>query len=164
MKIGFVACFVLSYVAWLFFNLSIGASALLIGIPVALVSAAISSRFLFRSLEAKHFTPGRAIGIAIYSIDFAIALLKANWFMIKIILTPNPELKPAVLRLPLRTSSEFVTAGVSNSITLTPGTLTIDAKDEFLYVHWIVASELETEKAKGEIVGNFETNMKRIFE
>ncbi|MFH0817660.1 MAG: Na+/H+ antiporter subunit E [Candidatus Micrarchaeota archaeon] len=164
MRIGFPACFALAYVSWLFFNLNVGLQAIILGVPVALIAAAISSRFLFRELEIKHFTPGRIIGIAIYSVDFAIALLKANWFMIKIILTPNPELRPAVLRLPLRTNSEFVTAGVANSITLTPGTLTIDAESGFLYVHWIIATELEADKAKGEIVGNFETNMKKIFE
>ncbi len=164
MRIGFAACFVLAYLLWLFFNLSISQNALILGVPVALISAAISSRFLFRELELKHFSPMRLAGFAIYAIDFAIALVKANVFMIRIILTPNPELKPAVLRLPLRTNSEFVTAGVSNSITLTPGTLTIDAEGGFLYVHWIVASELETEKAKGEIVGNFEKNLKRVLE
>ncbi len=164
MKIGFAASLILAYILWLFFNLSLGLQALITGVPVALIAAAISSRFLLRELELKHLSPLRLVWFAVYSVDFAIALVKANLFMIKVILTPHPELKPAVLRLPLRTGSEFVTAGVSNSITLTPGTLTIDAMDGFLFVHWIIASSLETEPAKGEIVGNFEKNLKRVLE
>jgi multicomponent Na+:H+ antiporter subunit E len=164
MKLGFAVSFVLAYVSWLFFNLSAGPQALMLGVPVALIAAAISYRFLFRGLKLSHFSPMRVLGFFVYAMDFAVALVKANWFMIKIIMTPNPELKPALLRLPLRTTSEFVTAGVSNSITLTPGTLTVDAEGDFIYVHWIVASELETDKAKGEIVGNFEKNLKRVLE
>ena len=164
MNLGFVVSFAVSYVLWLFFNLNISPQALLLGVPVALIAASVSFSFLFKELSLSHFSPARAVWFVVYAFDFAVALLKANWFMIKIIMSPNPQLSPALLRLPLRTKSEFVTAGVSNSITLTPGTLTVDAEGEFLYVHWIVASELETDKAKGEIVGNFEKNLKKVFE
>jgi len=164
MRIGFIACFVIAYLAWIFFNMNAGQNTLILGVPVALIAASVSSRFLFRELELRHLSPLRLVSFVVYALDFAIALVKANLFMMMIILNPKSELKPAVLRLPLRTSSEFVTAWVSNSITLTPGTLTIDAEDGFLYVHWIVASELESVKAKREIVGNFESNLKRVFE
>ncbi|MFH1470678.1 MAG: Na+/H+ antiporter subunit E [Candidatus Micrarchaeota archaeon] len=164
MRIGFIACFAIAYIAWIFFNMNAGQNTLILGVPVALIAASVSSRFLLRDLQPKHLSPLRLVSFAIYAADFAIALVKANIFMMGIIMNPNSELKPAVLRLPLRTNSEFVTAGVSNSITLTPGTLTIDAEDGFLYVHWIVASELESVKAKEGIVGNFESNLKGVFE
>jgi multicomponent Na+:H+ antiporter subunit E len=164
MGLGFVVSFILAYAAWLFFNMNVGPQALMLGVPVALIAAAISSRYMFREFELSYLSPRRYLGLVIYAVDFFIAVIKANIFMIKIIMDPRPELKPALLRIPLRTKSEMVTAGVSDSITLTPGTLTVEAEGEFLYVHWIIASELEADKAKGEIVGNFETNLKKVFE
>lgn len=164
MSLGFVVSFVLAYVAWLFFNMNVGVQSLVLGVPVALVAAIVASKYMFPKFELSYLSPKRYVGLAVYSVDFFIAVIKANIFMIKIIMNPRPELKPALLRIPLRTNSEMVTAGVSNSITLTPGTLTVDASGDFLYVHWIIASELETEKAKGEIVGNFEKNLKDVFE
>jgi multicomponent Na+:H+ antiporter subunit E len=54
---------------------------------------------------------------------------------------------------------------LANSITLTPGTLTVDiTDDEYLYIHWINVKSEDIEQASRDIVARFETFLRRIFE
>jgi len=52
---------------------------------------------------------------------------------------------------------------LANSITLTPGTITIDIKGEHLYVHWLYARTTHFEYAAELIKGRFEYWLGRIF-
>ena len=60
--------------------------------------------------------------------------------------------------------SEMGKVILANSITLTPGTFTIDLKDEYLYIHWINVRYKDIEKATQEIVGRFEKFLIKIFD
>ncbi|MFB6214396.1 MAG: Na+/H+ antiporter subunit E, partial [Candidatus Bipolaricaulia bacterium] len=61
--------------------------------------------------------------------------------------------------------SESAKTALANSITLTPGTMTVDVSDEgYLYVHWINVTSTEVEEATREVVGRFEWLLRRIFE
>ena len=51
-----------------------------------------------------------------------------------------------------------------NSITLTPGTLSVDIVEDIIYVHWINISEDTIPAATEKIAGRFERILKRIFE
>ncbi|MBU3958792.1 MAG: Na+/H+ antiporter subunit E, partial [Candidatus Omnitrophica bacterium] len=55
---------------------------------------------------------------------------------------------------------------LANSITLTPGTMTVDIDPEhgFLYIHWIDVKDKDMQKATQIIVQRFERVLKRIFE
>ena len=53
---------------------------------------------------------------------------------------------------------------LANSISLTPGTLTIDLDGQDLYVHWINISTDEPDRRGELIVGKFEPLLRRIFE
>ena len=54
---------------------------------------------------------------------------------------------------------------LSNSITLTPGTLTINALDDgTLYIHWIYVRSEDSEEAARMIIGRFEWFLAKIFE
>jgi multicomponent Na+:H+ antiporter subunit E len=55
---------------------------------------------------------------------------------------------------------------LANSITLTPGTMTVDIDDDILYVHWIdVGSKSDDiEENTKQISAKFEKYLRRIFE
>ncbi|MBU4134421.1 Na+/H+ antiporter subunit E, partial [bacterium] len=63
-----------------------------------------------------------------------------------------------------RLKSRAARAALCNSITLTPGTLSIDIAGEFIYVHWIDVKSRDSAKATDIIVGKFEKIIERIFE
>jgi multicomponent Na+:H+ antiporter subunit E len=73
-----------------------------------------------------------------YLRTFAMQLVVANWQVIKAVLRPG-TIKPGILAMPLHHASDAVVTLVANSITLTPGTLTLETerRDDVavLYVH-----------------------------
>ncbi len=53
---------------------------------------------------------------------------------------------------------------LANSITLTPGTLTVDVVNgNELYIHWILVKDSDVDKATEQIVSRFEYFLTRIF-
>ncbi|MMZ67511.1 Na(+)/H(+) antiporter subunit E [compost metagenome] len=52
---------------------------------------------------------------------------------------------------------------LANSITLTPGTLTIDVIGDTFYIHWIDVQTTDPEKAFTEIAESFEKILLKIF-
>ncbi|MFB6133165.1 MAG: Na+/H+ antiporter subunit E [Halanaeroarchaeum sp.] len=75
----------------------------------------------------------------VYLAVFGKELIVANVDVLYRVLHPSMPIEPAVIRLPLRVERPTAISTIANSITLTPGTLTMDydAEDNALYVHTI---------------------------
>ncbi len=89
---------------------------------------------------------------------FAGALLRANVAVAAQVMRPRLALSEGIVAVPLRASSPLVVAAVANTITLTPGTLTVEmagAADHggsapvVLYVHCLVTGDPERVRAEG---------------
>ncbi len=52
---------------------------------------------------------------------------------------------------------------LANSITLTPGTLTVEVEGEWLYVHCVTLGETDTESATREIAAGFERYLEVMY-
>ena len=80
-----------------------------------------------------------------------IEIIKASVFVAKIILRPNLDLKPGIIAVPIRAKTDAGITAIANTITLTPGTLTIEVSDDksTLYVH---AIDLSDPKAVSESI------------
>lgn len=82
-----------------------------------------------------------------YGIKFFIILnieiVKASFIVAMIVLKPKMDLKPGIIAVPIRTKTDAGITAIANSITLTPGTITMDISDDrtMLYVHAIDASD-----------------------
>jgi multicomponent Na+:H+ antiporter subunit E len=53
---------------------------------------------------------------------------------------------------------------LANSITMTPGTISVDIIDDNLYIHWIYIRSEDPDVYTGMITGAFEKYIKRIIE
>jgi multicomponent Na+:H+ antiporter subunit E len=73
------------------------------------------------------------------------------------------RINPGVVKIKTHLKSGFARALLANSITLTPGTVTIDLQDDYLYVHWLTVETDNLHQAARMIKGNYETQLKRIF-
>lgn len=60
---------------------------------------------------------------------------KANWAVTKIILSPKARLRQHVFTVPVSQKTALGQATFANSITLTPGTITIETEDDHFLVH-----------------------------
>lgn len=67
-------------------------------------------------------------------------ILLANWDVLKRVMSRTPELSPTMVQLSHRLPSAYGQATYANSITLTPGTVTIAMDDHTLLVHSISAA------------------------
>ena len=78
------------------------------------------------SLKRRHFS---------YWSWLAKEIFKANIDVSKVILSPKMNLSPRLVRVPLSQSNELATVIYANSITLTPGTVSVDIEGDEIIVH-----------------------------
>ncbi|MCX8081955.1 MAG: Na+/H+ antiporter subunit E [bacterium] len=95
---------------------------------------------------------------------FIWQMIKANFIMAYRILSPGPPIKPGVVKIPLYLKSPLGRIILANSITLAPGTFTMDIDEEFLYVHWIYVETTDPIKAEELICGKAQKILKEVFE
>jgi multicomponent Na+:H+ antiporter subunit E len=115
-----------------------------------------SYRFSF----LKILNPLRWISFLYYVfVPFGIALFKANIDVAIRVITGN--IRPGIVKLTPDLKSDLSRMILADSITLTPGTLTVDVDDEgAFYVHWIyVRDENPSEE---EIYGSFASWARRL--
>jgi multicomponent Na+:H+ antiporter subunit E len=81
--------------------------------------------------------------MVVYILAFLKELLTANIDVAYRVLAPSMPIDPQVIEIPLRVETDLAITTIANSITLTPGTLTMDYDDErnALYVHAIAAQD-----------------------
>lgn len=139
---------------------------LVVGVPVSLLIM-----FLIADLfvQKKHFTshPLRYIYfIFIYIPVFAWQCIKANFDVAYRVINPKLPITPGIIKVKTDLKTDTALTFLANSITLTPGTLTVDINREksILYIHWIDVKSKDTEKATKMIAGRFEKILKKIFE
>ena len=92
--------------------------------------------------------------------------IKANIDVAYRIIHPNRPINPGIVKVKTDLKSDTALTFLANSITLTPGTLSVDIDQEkgFLYVHWINVKDKDIQGASKLIVEKFERILRRIFE
>jgi len=62
-------------------------------------------------------------------------IVVANIKMVGTILSPNPDINPRIVRVRISQDSELGKVVLGNSVTLTPGTVTLDIDGDMMEVH-----------------------------
>lgn len=100
-----------------------------------------------------------------YLIIMAFRLIESNIKVAKNVIFM--DIKPGIVKIKTDLRSDTGVTILANSITLTPGTLTLDVSkklgETYLYVHWIDVETLNREKAGEKIKGDIEEWLKKIF-
>jgi multicomponent Na+:H+ antiporter subunit E len=100
----------------------------------------------------------------VYLFVFIWQLLLANIDVARRVLSPTIPLNPGIVKVKTKLKGDFGKLTLANSITLTPGTLSIDIIDDELFVHTVFVKG-ETEEAKQQnIIEPFEKILGGIFE
>jgi len=95
---------------------------------------------------------------------FLVDFIRANLRMVKIVLAPKPDLKPAVVAVPLSIRSETAITLLVNMITLTPGTLSLDVSNDrkLVFVHVFYLDDVEDFRRK--LKEKYERRIQDLFE
>ncbi|QSW99715.1 Na+/H+ antiporter subunit E [Haloterrigena alkaliphila] len=105
---------------------------LVVGLPTA---------FVFRRLYIERVDVARGAralpAAGLYFATFAWEIVRANLDVAYRVLSPGMPIEPEVILVPLRVETDLAVTTIANSITLTPGTVTLDYDEETnaLYVH-----------------------------
>ena len=62
-------------------------------------------------------------------------IVKANVQVVKAVLSPDLEVSPTLVKIPLNTDADIAETMFANSITLTPGTVSVDMQPDHILVH-----------------------------
>lgn len=92
--------------------------------------------------------------------------LKANLDVAYRVLHPSLPIRPGIVKVKTDLKSDTALTFLANSVTLTPGTMTVDVDKEqgILYIHWIDVKATDVESAGRVITSRFERVLKRIFD
>lgn len=105
------------------------------------------------------------VSVAGYLAVLIIALVRANLDMARRVVSPSLPIRPALVRVPTSLRSDLGRLVLANSITLTPGTLTVDIDGDELLVHWIDCPPgTDIAAATRTIAGDFERHLKGFLE
>lgn len=147
---------------WIMLMGTLSADSLMVGVLVSL-----SIALLFRD-GLSFFTEFRATprafvaGVAFYGY-FLKALVTSNIRLAAIVLSPDLPIRPGIVKVRTRLKSRMGRLMLANSITLTPGTLTVEVDGEWLYVHWVTVQSEDVDAATAEIVAGFERYLEIMY-
>ncbi len=99
----------------------------------------------------------------IYFFVFLKELIKSNIDVAIRVITPKLPINPGIVKVKTKLKSPLGRVVLANSITLTPGTLTVEMEGEYFYIHWIDVTSKNIEGATTSIVSNFEKYLEVIF-
>jgi multicomponent Na+:H+ antiporter subunit E len=101
----------------------------------------------------------------VYLFVFAYYVVKGGIDVAYRVLHPAMPIKPGIVRARSVLKTDTGLTVLANSITLTPGTLTIDVSDDgVFYVHWLNVLTEDDEAAAKQLLRRFEWFIQRIFE
>jgi len=132
-------------------------------ILIIFVAALFVSTFFTPSQKTPGLTPKRFIYAIAYIFYLFIAIIRANLDVALRVVRPTIPLNPGIVSVKTELKSSIGKTVLANSITLTPGTLSVDISGDTLYIHWIDVKKKEEEGATEAIVKGFEKYLKVIF-
>lgn len=135
--------FTLLFIFWIILNGNITTEIVLFGIVLSTVVTMFSYKTLrvSRNLEKKVVKKmGKIIG---YLAILVVEIIKANIDIIKLVLSKEPEISPTLMPMKAKVRSRISRVALANSITLTPGTITVSMNEDDLLIHAIVKSNLD---------------------
>ena len=101
--------------------------------------------------------------LVIYLPVFIWKLVIANLDIAKRVLSPKIPLNPGIVKIKTDLKGDFGKLVLANSITLTPGTLSIDIVDDYIYVHTVDVKGKNEDENQKEISKSFENILGGIF-
>ena len=140
---------------------------LIIGAVLALIVGAITRNMFFKK-NLRLLNPKRWFLFIVYVLGpFFWGMTKANIDVAYRVITGR--INPGIMRISPKLKTNIGITMLANSITLTPGTLSVDIDDKTndLYVHWIAVKEDALKKMPRDyeyVCGKFPDWIRRIAE
>ena len=159
----YITVFILSMLFWLMLTFEFTVPNIIVGAVASFITSLIFSRFFIKNVY-KLIQPHRYFWFLVYLIVFIWECIKANIDVAYRVLHPAMPIRPGIVKVKTTLKSDIAKMLLANSITMTPGTISVDIIDDYLYIHWIYISSEDPEVYTEIITGAFEKYIKRIIE
>ena len=159
---GFVWLLVVTFVLWLALISKLDGLELICGGLVCLIISLFGAH-----TYSKLGLPPLTLKVILFSLVYIIVLLweiiKANFDVAYRILHPKMPIRPGIVVIKTTLKSDIAKMILANSITLTPGTFTLDVIGDNLLIHWINVKTEDIDEATNMIGQRFEKYLRVIF-
>ncbi len=146
------------FIIWVGLTMSFDIQELTTGFIVSFIIAMLYVKN-YPSSDSFRFRP---LAYIIYLYTFLKALVLANWDVAKRVIDPKLPINPGIVAIKTNLKEDYKKLMLANSITLTPGTITMDVRDDTLFIHWIDVVTSDVKEAGEEIAGDFERTLKNL--
>lgn len=148
---------------WLLFTFNLNPFSLFLGILFSILVAHFTHHTFIEETEVgrKELFP-RADLLILYLLILVLKIFLASFDVAYRVITL--KINPTIIRIRTRLVSDLSKTVLANSITLTPGTVTVDIEKDYLYVHWLNAKTTHSHWAGELIKGSYEPLLRRIFQ
>jgi len=94
---------------------------------------------------------------------FIVELVKANFDVARRVLSPSLPINPGIVEVKTKLKSKIGRVTLADSITLTPGTFTLELIDDSLFIHWIDVKSGDINENTRLIVEKFEKYLEVMY-
>ena len=127
--------FVLLLGFWLILSQEISLEILLVGSGAVVLIMLYSRSMLYGTEDTSLFQPRKLMFFFKFILIMLIEILKSNIQVAKIVLSPSLPISPSFVKVKKTFKKDLHKVIYANSVTLTPGTLTVDVDEEGFLVH-----------------------------
>lgn len=158
----FILTFLFLMLFWLVLTLNFQITSILIGMGTSFLISLLTYNFFIQDDEGINSRFIRTIFyLFLYIFVLLYEMFLASLDMLYRIITV--DINPEIVMVKSSIKSDLGILLLANSITLTPGTITVDIEGEYIYTHWLYARTTNFGHASEIIKGRFEQWLGRIF-
>lgn len=135
--------FLLFFLAWIVFNGKINLEIAIFGIVISVAIFVFICKFMGHSLKRELKFYRYSLFLVAYVFLLVKEIIKANMDVIHLIMANNEITEPVMVKFRTNLKSDTLRVILANSITLTPGTITVSLEEDELVVHCLDKSLAE---------------------
>ena len=143
--------------AWIIFNGNITLEIFIFGVVIAAAMLAFMCNFMDYSMKKEMNVYKKSVWFFLYVGVLLREIIKANLTIIPKILTVEEEMDPVIVKFRTNLKSDFTRMLLANSITLTPGTITVSLEEDEYTIHC-----LDTSLSEGLENSDFEKALMKL--
>lgn len=150
------------FVIWLAANGTLAIEVVVTGLVVTfgIAFAYTRSSNIWNDLS---FSPGRMLAFCHYSIVFLREMIKSNLKVLGYVYAPKVNIRPGIIEARTRLKSPFARLVLSNTVMLTPGSLTLGIDNETVYIHGLDLDSTDPDANTQTYLEPFDTILVRTF-
>lgn len=157
-----IVIFIILLIFWILFNNSLRLEVMLPGILIALLIAIVVAPNLNVFSEI-NINPKAILFTLVYLLVFLKELILSNFDVAFRVVSPRLPINPGIVEAKTKLKSPMGRMILANSITLTPGTFTVEMKDDRLFIHCIDIKSINTQDVTNRVIRKFEKYLEVMY-